>query len=625
MRNWQNVTIGDLGKALARYRPFVALVVVVLLLVVWFPGTKGREGTDLRAGGPGVTTPAQQDAAAETAAATDAAATATSQVSATISSGGTKAGTGATTPGKTTAGAGTGTAANPGAPLQVAAGVGPDCDLATGRIMVPTKFAPPCMPAFKGDNGGATSPQGVTKDTINVVVYRPVVNPATQAALKAAGAADDEKPTRDTITGYFDYFQAHYETYGRKINLMFKDGTADTAQDGPAKSDAIDVATTMKAFVSISEPNNAYVDELVARKVLCICTTSQPQDFYENRQPYVGYTTLMSSTQGYIHRAEYVGKRLARRKAIYAGDATYKTKDRTFALLYFETPDRAYKAGADFMERELRDKYGVPLDANLPFTGAAGPGSDPNKTQEQAGPIIQRLKNDGVTSVIFSGDPVTPAIFTKEATKQQYFPEWIITGSALVDTSLFGRTYDPAQWTHAFGISFLTARLPPELGDAYRLWNWHFTTNAAPPAGNTYPVIYAPIFSFFTGVHMAGPNLNPATFQQGLFNYPVSGAGITLPTLSFGDHGIWPKSVVKADLTAYDDVTEIYWDPQATGPDEVGHQGPGMYRYVNDGKRYLPGKHPTTDPQVFDGKGITIYNQVPPQDQAPNYPHKHYK
>ena len=50
-------------------------------------------------------------------------------------------------------------------------------------------------------------------------------------------------------------------------------------------------------------------------------------------------------------------------------------------------------------------------------------------------------------------------------------------------------------------------------------------------------------------------------------------------------------------------MTEIFWDPQAVGEDEVGNRAPGMYRYVAGGKRYLPGQHPTTEPNVFKNEG----------------------
>ena len=40
------------------------------------------------------------------------------------------------------------------------------------------------------------------------------------------------------------------------------------------------------------------------------------QEEYERLDPYFGYTSLMGSTQGYMHRAEYIGKRLCGRNAV---------------------------------------------------------------------------------------------------------------------------------------------------------------------------------------------------------------------------------------------------------------------------------------------------------------------
>jgi hypothetical protein len=317
-----------------------------------------------------------------------------------------------------------------------------------------------------------------------------------------------------------------------------------------------------------------------------------------------------------MHRAEYIGKRLAGRKAKYAGTRDrlpMAGEDRVFGLLWYETADKAYKSGIDFFKKELADKYNVHLKVDIDYRGFP----DVAATQQAARPAIQRLKGDGVNSVIFAGDPIGPGIFTSEATRQDWFPEWIVTGSALTDTSLFARTYDKQQWDKAFGVAMLAARFEPTLGDSYRLLQWH--ANQTPTAPNTYPVIYAPIWVTFTGIHMAGPKLTPQTFQQGLFNYPVTGrGGITAPTASYGNHGLWPFT----DYTMYDDMSEVWWDNLATGKDEVGNQGTGMYQWVDGGKRYLAGEWPKTDPKAFvaDGTQKSFYNELPAQDRPPSYP-----
>jgi hypothetical protein len=67
----------------------------------------------------------------------------------------------------------------------------------------------------------------------------------------------------------------------------------------------------------------------------------------------------------------------------------------------------------------------------------------------------------------------------------------------------------------------------------------------------------------------------------------------------------------------------VWWDRTAAGEDEVGNSGLGLYRYVDGGRRYLPGQHPTTDPFVFAReRTVTIYNEPPPSDRPPSYEHK---
>jgi hypothetical protein len=139
-------------------------------------------------------------------------------------------------------------------------------------------------------------------------------------------------------------------------------------------------------------------------------------------------------------------------------------------------------------------------------------------------------------------------------------------------------------------------------------------------ADNQYGVLYPGPQTLFTGIHLAGPNLSPQTWQQGLFSYPPSGEGrVTSTTVSFGNHGKWPFT----DYTAFDDVTEIWWDPSAAGEDEVGNRGAGMYQYVDGGKRYLPGSMPTSEPKVFTRDGaVTVYDSPPPGEEQPDYPHE---
>jgi ABC-type branched-subunit amino acid transport system substrate-binding protein len=606
----------DLNSFFQRYKPYLAIVAAVVALVAFLPGSDDSEA--LATGGfrtadgqtvdgtgstgPGGVPGAQGAAGAGGGAAGSGAAT-----------GGGGGGAGG---GGGGGGGGEGGEAGGGgqaAPVAGNALENPACDPATGRIRVPSNFAPPCVPVFAGDNGGATH-QGVTADTLKLVYFQPESDPAVDAALTAAGASNSAAEQRATFQGYVEMFNAHYETYGRTVEVVYRQGSGKAGDDAIGRADALAIATEDKPFAVIGAPNSAFVEELAAREIICICLSSLPQEQYERLDPYFGYTSLMGSTQGYMHRAEYIGKRLAGRTAVHAGTRDglpMSTEQRKFGLLYYDTPDGSYKSGVDFFVQELR-KYGVEMAEVLAYP------SDFADAAERARPLIQRLKNSGVNSVMFSGDFINPAVYTRQATQQAYFPEWIISGSVLTDTSLFARTYDPSQWSRAFGISYLTTPVPDQFNNAYRLWEWHHG-NGDIPAGNQFKVIFPGPFTFFTGVHLAGPNLTPRTWQQGLFSYPSTGAGSrTSASVSLGNQGVWPFT----DYTLYDDVTEIWWDPSASGNDEVGNPGAGMYRYVDGGRRYLPGQHPNSDPVVFTAResAPTGYDAPPEGEVPPDYP-----
>lgn len=209
---------------------------------------------------------------------------------------------------------------------------------------------------------------------------------------------------------------------------------------------------------------------------------------------------------------------------------------------------------------------------------------DPARLQEQATSVMAKFKAAGVTTLVFSGDPIAPATFTQEATAQEYSPEWVLGPQALVDTTVFSRTYDQEQWSHAFGPSPLTARFRSQDGAAYALHEWYHGT--PPPAIDTNAVLFPQPALFFAGLQAAGPELTPESFQAGLFSRDPTPNVITNPSQSFGDHDLWPYD----DYNGTDDVTEVWWDPDATGPDEIRNEGRGMWRYVDGGKRYLPGQ-----------------------------------
>ena len=248
---------------------------------------------------------------------------------------------------------------------------------------------------------------------------------------------------------------------------------------------------------------------------------------------------------------------------------------------------------------------------------------DVARAPERAPGIIARMKEAGVTTVVFLGDAVMPIYLTQAATQQNYFPEWVVTGTGFTDSTAVARLYDQEQWAHAFGLSALPVRTPREIGDAWTLHEWWF--GEPPPAQTTAPITLANMNLFFAGIHMAGPDLNVDTFRAGMFHLTQRGGGATTPHVSFGDHGYFTNldGSPRPDYLAIDDVTEIWWDADAQGTDEGGRSGTGVWRYADGGKRYLPGTMPRTDPRAFVEEGSVIeFNEatVPAEERPPDYP-----
>lgn len=468
-------------------------------------------------------------------------------------------------------------------------------------------------------NGGATGP-GVTAEAVTVAVYLERGDVASATLAAAAGNRDTAEEVAATYRSFVDYFEHHYQTWGRRVRLVFV--TPSGQDDDPirARADAVRVASEVGAMASWGGPSrtSAYAEELAARRVLCICAVPEPDSWYSARAPYV-ISPEPTATQRIAQQSEYVAKRVAGRPASFAGDALLAAQTRSFGLVYQDVAGQAGLRNAEALERELR-RAGVELLDSVGYSAAATPADG----SAEARKVVSRLRQSGATSVLYLGDGLFPVFMTQEATRQGYGPEWVLLGGAAgtdpvgADATFSGRTYDQTQWAHAFGLTFGAARLAPGQSEAWRVHTWH--AGHAPPARGSHARLYRAPWIFFTGMHLGGPAVTPATVRDGLFRLPPAGRGmVTSPSVSFGRHDLWPGD----DHGAGDDIAELWWDATAPGPDEAGAQGVGMYRYVDGGRRHLPGRQPPSDTGAFTRSGtVTVYGEPPPSDRPPSYPHR---
>jgi hypothetical protein len=487
---------------------------------------------------------------------------------------------------------------------------GPNCDTGTGRVRVPIHNAPPCVEPWPegADNGGATAP-GVTADEIVIALYKAQPDPLQQALVEDAGANTDPALVNQTYVDYLNMLADVFETYGRELRIVTIEATGGPADATAARADAQKVID-LEPFAAVNGPTQTpvYWQELADAGILCLgnCSIAEKWDLVEDAAPYL-WPTGPAPEQADEFFLELVGKQLVGKPAEFAGDPALQTEERVFGWVQAERETDEFAARVEEFERRLADEYGGEIAARSTYL------FDIARGQEIATTVITRMKDAGVTTVLLSTDPLVPRNLTEEATKQNYFPEWVIGPTVLVDTTFLGRTYDQRQWAHAFGISLPTARQDNQLEESWFAYEWYYGKE---PATNTQAVIYPGPFRLLLGIHLAGPNLTPETFRQGMFRYPPEPGGLTYTHQSWGEE-LWGRP----DYNSTDDATIVWWDPDATGEDEAGNDGTGMLRYVDGGRRYLKGEWPDEEVPFFEEEGtVTVYTELPESDRLPELP-----
>jgi hypothetical protein len=299
-----------------------------------------------------------------------------------------------------------------------------------------------------------------------------------------------------------------------------------------------------------------------------------------------------------------------------AGFTPAQTAKRKFGLIYLEgTRGKVDPEGKRLKDAtvEAMAKYG----AKFADGDVLGYTYDPGRNQQDLTAMITRLHGDGVTTVLMFADPLSPILITNEATRQAYFPEWVITGSGLSDTTAAGRLYDQTQWRRAFGISplWVTWTTPTKSG-GYRAAH-HGNPNMAPGGEGVLINIYVAVpRTLFQGIHMAGPKLTPQAFSAGMFAFPKSGGTPSTPLVFY----------TREYPTAIKDFVEVYYDGSRQGIDERGVQGSGMVMKMAGGKRYLLGQWDTNETKAFNDPTAVAISDDPAMGGDPDHEqdgHKH--
>lgn len=482
-----------------------------------------------------------------------------------------------------------------GQPSSSAAGVARSGVECTGgaRQLPGSSYAAPCVPAFSGDNGGATH-RGVDAETI-LVVNRNYVDTADQRAVEqqANNAGIPPREERARIRQVFvDHFNENMELYGRRVELRDFTSRASSVQETTnegreqACADAVAIAQEIQAFAVLPQaflPGFGPFSECGAEQglVIPIGPYGFPESWYRRHHPFV-WGVQMSCDRINHQLAEYVIKRLHAENASHALDPAYRGKPRRIGFIHPNV--EVYAPCHDLVKEELR-RAGVEIVSV--FSYAVVPATMP----QQAAQAVVQFKADGVSTLLTTADFLMTTNLTLQARQQNWGPEWVITGAGYTDLDSVARQFDQSRVDgHLFGLTPLGSSdvVTSQDNEAARIYQAR-TGQPLPPSG-VYE--YLTLLNFFNLLQAAGPDLTPDAMATGAFS---------LPPASGPEAGTWNYRVApdgtpeRGDHTASDDMTEIYWLGSAPAPDG----GRGRYVPSYSDRRFTNGQWPDEPPRVY--------------------------
>jgi hypothetical protein len=379
-----------------------------------------------------------------------------------------------------------------------------------------------CTPRWSGNNGGATA-HGVTASTITLVLRNPS---DWDSAAEATGTPKFAGIAHDTQV-LVDFFNRQFELYGRKVVVKTFNGRGSFFAEGANKGQEAASADAQQAYDAgafvdgFPISTGTYSDAEAARRIISFAPGNSLAA-YDAHAPYLYGVPLgpVAEIQG-AGVGAVACQRMAKMKAVFAGNPIYQSSTRTFAVLEPEQPE--YAGGAAVLMQQMKRCH-VPVQLyryNADVTNEA----------QQAAEITARMMSDSITTVLMLTDPIMSQLMTHAATQEGYKPEWVFT----VFPQALARQADPNQMANAIDVS-----------------PWHATTGA--PAQRLCARIYALadpggspqsgaqgldascslLLALFSALQQAGPVLTAQSFNRGWFALPESTSSSDFGRWSFG-------------------------------------------------------------------------------------------
>ncbi len=492
-------------------------------------------------------------------------------------------------------------------------------------------MAPPCVPFFEGDNGGATY-KGVTEDEIRVVVYYD----GEGNAVAGDGEVDDlppdgticdvdKPPNTDRgcfaentgqdstwvrfVRAYSNYFNSRYQTYNRRIHFYVYWGACCSQQFVPEskkRAIAADIDDRLDPFATLNHTiftyyRDAFVDAISQRGVFVFgggagMTGLEPYkaSYFQSYAPKVWSYAPDIEHWAELY-ADYVCTKMPPGSTVQHATGgvglnglPFNGRPRKFGFI--STSDVGYPGVQEFARQaaeQLKARCGIVPAEWVKYTYHGAICCSDVQVREGT-ENAAKLKQADVTTLLWLGGF---EFFTGQGgDRVGYYPEVVHAGDGAVERNTFGRFQNQNWQRNAWTVSLQLRYLSPEESIPNQACK-EGDPNLTRAKCDLAQAFFREYYLLFRAIQAAGPRLTPESVDRGLHAIPrISSTNPDLASCFFDSPG---------DYTCVKDQMEMWWDASGRAP---GHNSPGCWRLVQGGRRYLVGDWPSTD-EVFKPEG----------------------
>lgn len=450
-------------------------------------------------------------------------------------------------------------------------------------------LSPPCVASFNGDNGGATY-RGVSGDEIRIIYFFYTgcrsssrgreCPPANSMVDLGKPPAENEDVIARGVRRLQSYFNERFQTYGRFAHFWVHYSSNFTAESLRAR--AIEHIKLIDPFAVVHGISALPYTEVMSQKGVLTFNSAvgTPSEFFR-KYPKLIWSYLPSLE---LHARSYSSmlcRQVVNRPVAFSGNAGHNGQPRVLGML---RPDPDPTIGYGPTLAEFADQVRSQVEAcggkfavvaNHPNGGRVQDDEEAAKEQQYQRNMAE-MNSKGVTTIIWAWG-FDLGRNTTAASRQGYFPEWILAGDNIMDGYDLGQLQDQQAFHERAWIQTVQARAPA--------FNQDLCFSAMREADPDTPeedaallcrlhLAYEAIRQLFVGIQVAGPRLNPATMDKGYHAIPPGPSNSPFVPACFYEPG---------DYTCIKDATPMYWDRNGSAP---GSSSPGCWRMPDEGKRY---------------------------------------